>query len=340
MPLNRGQGQTTRWYQLCFVPTSPDSSDDSDIESVVLTPSTITSSTWQELSPTPTLPPPPPPPPPNPEPQIDWRLPPPPPPPDFVPSLMLHQWQHQPEWTGAWEYFNIEVQQHSHQAPSLSRAFEGDKSGCSMNARNGLGMVRLSDIDKLSNCPICMDEFKVCDQAYRLPCNHTYCSECILRWLNNSKTCPVCRLQLNGYSFDSINDNNGLDSQLDLLSLSPPAVVHNDLPRNWEHFFQSPPSLMPGIENSINDNDSLDSEPDNDGLDSEPETFLSPHPSPPLSVIHNDSPLHTEYFYESRPYLTPGIENSASGNSDVVHLDELGNSHEDGASHNASDTII
>ncbi|KAK7373128.1 hypothetical protein VNO80_06526 [Phaseolus coccineus] len=270
MPLNRSQSKTTRWYQLCFVPTSSDSSDDSDVESVVLTPSTptTTSTTWRELSP---------PPPPNPQPQVDWRFPPPPPPP---PHLTPHN--------RAWDrFFNIEVQQDRPQPPSVSHVFEGDKSGCSTNAMDGLSRVRVSEMDKVSLCPICMDDFKLCDQAYRLPCNHTYCSECILRWLNSSKTCPVCRLQLNGYSFDSINDNNDLNSQLEFLLLSP---------------------------------------------------------SPPSSILHNDSPQRSEYFDESSLYLTPGIENSASGNSDEADYDsasdELGDSQEDAASHTVSDTLI
>ncbi|QCE00343.1 RING finger protein 44-like [Vigna unguiculata] len=296
MPLNRGQSQTTRWYQLCFVPTSSDSSDDSDVESVVISPSTptTTSSTWQELFPPP---PPPPPPPPNPEPQIDWRFPPPPPPlPDFVRPLRLQQQhQHQPELSGAWAIFDLEVQQDRPQSHSISHVFEGDKSGCSTIAMNGLSRVRVSEIDKLFRCPICMDEFKVCDQAYRLPCTHTYCSECILRWLNSSKTCPVCRLQLSGYSFDrtddSNNNNNNLNSQVEFLSPLPP-----------------------------------------------------PPPPPPPSIIYNDSPQRSEYFLESSLYVTAGVENSASGNSDEADYDsacdELGDSQEDGASHTASDTPI
>ncbi|KAL2974959.1 hypothetical protein AAZX31_14G132000 [Glycine max] len=403
MPVNRGQGQTTRWYQLCFIPTSSDNSDDSDIESVVLTPSNLTqtSSTWQELSP---------PIPPESEPEIDWSLPPPPPPPPppspppplpnflplqrvvltlgtptptsstwqelFPPSSPLSSpprptrisstWQElsppssplssrpptnlepeidmslsllspppllpdflqsRPLQRASARTFNIEVQQDRHQPPSPSHVFEGDQSDCSMNVKNGITRVRVSEIDKLFHCPICMDEFKVGgDKACQLPCTHTYCSECILRWLDNNKTCPVCRLQLNGCSFDSINCNNGLDSQPQIPSLpSRSPIVHNDSPQRWENFSQSPPYLLQGIENSINDNN---------GLDSQPEILLPPPPPPPSA--HNDLHRPWEYYFESPYLIVQDIENSEGGNSDEADYDsacdELGDPHEDGAS--------
>ncbi|XP_047155167.1 E3 ubiquitin-protein ligase SIRP1-like [Vigna umbellata] len=249
MPLNRGQRQTTRWYhQLCFVPTSSDSSDDSDVESVIITPSTTitTSRTWQELSPPLPLPPSPPPPPPNPEPQMDWRFLPPPPPPDFARPLLLQQ--HQLDLSGVWAILNEEVLQDRLQSPNISHVFEGDNSGCSTIAMNGLSRVRVSETDKLFLCPICMDEFKVCDQAYRLPCTHTYCSECILRWLNSSKTCPVCRLQL--------NNNNNLNSHVEFLStsLSSTPSPYFRSPLRPEYLVES--SLYPtaGVENSASGN--------------------------------------------------------------------------------------
>ncbi|XP_027368359.1 RING finger protein 11-like [Abrus precatorius] len=174
MPVNRGQGQTTRWYQLCFVPTSADSSDDSDTQSVIFDSSTPTS-TWQQLSFSPPESPTPPHPP-NPEPEIDWRFPPPPPPPfqDWADIVFQHGRHQQP-------------QSHKH-----------------VDVMNGISRVRISELHDNSHCPICMEEFKGGDRVGRLPCNHTYHSECITRWLNYYKeTCPVCRLQVNGWEGQS-----------------------------------------------------------------------------------------------------------------------------------------
>ena len=50
--------------------------------------------------------------------------------------------------------------------------------------------------DELSHCPICLEDFEVGDTVCMLPCNHAYRLVCILRWLETSRTCPVCRLEL------------------------------------------------------------------------------------------------------------------------------------------------
>ena len=44
-------------------------------------------------------------------------------------------------------------------------------------------------------CPICRDIFG--DKLIRtLPCNHSFCSTCIVPWLSNHvNTCPTCRTQ-------------------------------------------------------------------------------------------------------------------------------------------------
>ncbi|KAK7321031.1 hypothetical protein VNO77_31133 [Canavalia gladiata] len=266
MPVNRGQGQTTRWYQLCFVPTSGDSSDDSDIESIILPPNTPTpTSTWQELSP---FLPSPSPPPPNPEPQIDWRFPPPPPPPPppFPPSPSLTPMQ---AWATA---FDIELrhdryQQFQPQPQNPSDVFESDhQSECvevPVDVINAIRRVRISEPDEIeklshSHCPICMEEFKVGDRACRLPCNHTYRSECIIRWLNNNKTCPVCRLQLNDWEDQSCSYSIGdhsLDSEPEIPQLQP---IQTNLVWTWEMFY--PPS--PGI--SVTQNGAGDNSDDAD----------------------------------------------------------------------------
>lgn len=90
-------------------------------------------------------------------------------------------------------------------------AVEADQSECLLQVP-AIRRVRITELDqrdKLSHCPICMEEFKMGDEAYQLPCNHAYRSECIFRWLNNRKTCPVCRLQLDGWKgqISSSSDN-------------------------------------------------------------------------------------------------------------------------------------
>jgi hypothetical protein len=47
-------------------------------------------------------------------------------------------------------------------------------------------------------CPICQEDFssKRNEFATRLPCDHVFCVSCLKKWLENSRTCPVCRLEL------------------------------------------------------------------------------------------------------------------------------------------------
>nr|KYP76612.1 E3 ubiquitin-protein ligase RNF181 [Cajanus cajan] len=51
---------------------------------------------------------------------------------------------------------------------------------------------------KIEKCNICMDKFEVDegddqDDVLSMPCNHVFHRECIVKWLQTSHTCPLCR---------------------------------------------------------------------------------------------------------------------------------------------------
>ncbi|KAF8323214.1 hypothetical protein DL93DRAFT_635845 [Clavulina sp. PMI_390] len=46
------------------------------------------------------------------------------------------------------------------------------------------------------DCAVCKDDFEVAQETIQLPCKHHFHDECILPWIKQSGTCPVCRHEL------------------------------------------------------------------------------------------------------------------------------------------------
>ncbi|CAG5115052.1 unnamed protein product [Candidula unifasciata] len=59
-------------------------------------------------------------------------------------------------------------------------------------------IIEQSHVDNTQQCSICMDDFELAMEVRKLPCDHLYHSECIIKWLEMHGTCPVCRKDLNG----------------------------------------------------------------------------------------------------------------------------------------------
>eukprot|EP00972_Heterocapsa_arctica_P019839 2927936-Heterocapsa_arctica.AAC.1 len=47
-----------------------------------------------------------------------------------------------------------------------------------------------------NECTICRDKFQIGEHLKVLPCLHKYHTDCVDKWLGQSGTCPVCKLDI------------------------------------------------------------------------------------------------------------------------------------------------
>ncbi|CCI42106.1 unnamed protein product [Albugo candida] len=56
--------------------------------------------------------------------------------------------------------------------------------------------ITQEDININPECAVCKDEFNLAEEARRMPCTHTFHPDCILPWLKQHNSCPICRYEL------------------------------------------------------------------------------------------------------------------------------------------------
>ena len=47
-----------------------------------------------------------------------------------------------------------------------------------------------------NSCPICKDEFIINEECLLMPCEHHFHNNCLIPWLKQRNSCPVCRYEL------------------------------------------------------------------------------------------------------------------------------------------------
>ncbi|KAL7751071.1 hypothetical protein RI367_003651 [Sorochytrium milnesiophthora] len=96
-------------------------------------------------------------------------------------------------------------------------------------------------------CSICLEAYSAGDVLRKLPCLHAFHETCILPWLKNTSTCPVCRL--------------GIDEEVDLPHL-PAAPVRTHKPPNRSPRHPLLPSSRKRSLDELSSDDSCDFDED------------------------------------------------------------------------------
>ena len=47
-----------------------------------------------------------------------------------------------------------------------------------------------------NSCAVCKDEFNIGEECLSMPCNHYFHGDCLIPWLKERNSCPVCRYEL------------------------------------------------------------------------------------------------------------------------------------------------
>lgn len=61
---------------------------------------------------------------------------------------------------------------------------------------DGLKRMSLEGSCSMKECMVCLEEFLMGSEVVCLPCGHIFHGDCIVRWLETSHLCPLCRFAM------------------------------------------------------------------------------------------------------------------------------------------------
>ncbi|URD77671.1 Zinc finger, C3HC4 type (RING finger) [Musa troglodytarum] len=83
----------------------------------------------------------------------------------------------------------------------MEQSMQNDRHGAPSASRSSIDAMPIIKINQRhlhvdSQCPICLERFEIGSEAREMPCKHLYHSECIIPWLEQHNSCPVCRYEM------------------------------------------------------------------------------------------------------------------------------------------------
>lgn len=163
-------------------------------------------------------------------------------------------------------------------------------------------------------CPICQEEFATMtgSTAARLPCDHIFCVNCIRQWLDSSRTCPVCRLEV----VEVENQYHGavMKRELSLLAVTPPPTP----PPRAQHVSKSHPIVC--LKSKDDDDEASDIQPQpklsSQDISSYSTSLVSPAPAPPTRPQQSSAIARSPYRQQSVGGASSNTAASSGNNSD------------------------
>lgn len=111
---------------------------------------------------------------------------------DYDPRFSAHRNRfHDGPFTNRHTYFMLMEDSDDDDEEGVRPASEESKMGLEV-VKIEKGMVGLAG----EVCAVCLDEFCVESEARKMPCSHTYHQNCIVKWLEKSNMCPMCRYKV------------------------------------------------------------------------------------------------------------------------------------------------
>lgn len=86
---------------------------------------------------------------------------------------------------------------------NLLMQIDQNRYGSPPASEKEIKLLKREKIDKINlskyvniECSVCRDQYKLDEEIINMPCAHIFHTDCLMPWLNEHNSCPVCRFEL------------------------------------------------------------------------------------------------------------------------------------------------